>query len=138
MARSRSARDLSTADRAVYDLVTRGGVDASHAALYRRQLGALARAGLVRRTDEGAFVASSAQPVTIAAPGGNAPANGIHPPAPPAEPPMVTVTCRVPAEVAQAIEELANSTPGTARADIIRAALARGLGSGVRKAVRSG
>jgi hypothetical protein len=134
MSRSRAARDLSTADRAVYDLVTRGGVDASHAALYRRQLGALARAGLVRRTDEGAFVASSAQPVTIAAPGGNAPANG-HTPAPPAEPPMVTVTCRVPAEVAQAIEALAAGA-NTARADIIRAALARGLGSGVRKAVR--
>jgi predicted transcriptional regulator len=48
---------------------------------------------------------------------------------------MVTVTCRVPAEVAQAIEALAAGA-NTARADIIRAALARGLGSGVRKAVR--
>jgi len=117
--------DLGPADRAVYDLVSRGGVDASHAALYRRQLGALARAGLVARNADGSYAAVPSQPVTLMPPA---------PPAAPAAPPMVTLVCRVPAEVVASLDATAAAS-GRTRSDAARDALARGLGSGLRKAV---
>ncbi len=48
---------LTQADRAVYSFVATGQCDATHAALYRRELSHLSRAGLVRKLDTGDYVA---------------------------------------------------------------------------------
>jgi hypothetical protein len=50
-------RDLGPTERAVYALVEAGKVDALHAPLYRRPLGALAAHGLVSRNAHGGYTA---------------------------------------------------------------------------------
>ncbi len=119
-------KELGPADRAVYALIERGGIDAAHAALYRRQLSGLARAGLITRDEQGGYHA--------------VPSKGSTPgsiPAPPVrrEPPMGTLICRVPQAVLQAIDSL-----GPTRSDGARELLARGIASshesGTREAVR--
>lgn len=133
-------RELGPAERAVYALVSRGDIDALHAPLYRRQLSALAGHGLVRRTDNGRFEAIQGTPPALATPEYPPnPANGTYhiraaepAPEPPPEP-TETIVARVPKSV---IDLLDSQAPDGNRSEAIRRALIRGLGSGVRKAVK--
>jgi hypothetical protein len=125
---------LGPAERAVYDLVERGAIDASHAGLYRRPLAALARVGLVRRLDSGAYQAIRAASDTRPPPASETPPARApsEPPASTREPPMQTLVVRVPVELLEVLDTL-----GPNRSEAARAVLRRALGSGVRK-VRAG
>ncbi len=121
---------LGPAERAVYELAERGAIGAAHAALYRRPLSALARAGLVRRLDSGAYEAIRAPSDTRPPPASEPPARTSTPP-PPALPrpePMQTLVVRVPTELLEVLDSI-----GPNRSEAARAVLKRALGSGVRK-----
>jgi len=120
---------LGPAERAVYELAERGAIGAAHAALYRRPLAALARAGLVRRLDSGAYEAIRAPSDTRPPPPASEPPQAPSvPPAPRVEP-MQTLVVRVPVELLEVLDAL-----GPNRSEAARAVLRRALGSGVRKA----
>jgi hypothetical protein len=102
-----NSRDLTPADRAVYHLAERGGLDAAHAALYRRQLSNLARHGLVTRMPDGAYLVVPSRTHMPS-----------EPPPAPSEPPMATLVVRVP----QAwLDEL--DAHGPTRSEALRAVL---------------
>jgi hypothetical protein len=46
---------ITKLERAVYELVEAGSIDGAHASLYRRELAALRRAGLVERAEDGRY-----------------------------------------------------------------------------------
>ncbi len=124
--------DLGNAERAVYHLVEAGGIDVRHAALYRRELGALFAHGLVKREHDGAYAVVPA--LGMRAPT-LPPPDRLRPPAPiapPRPPPMETLVVRVPAEW---IAELDARGPDRSRA--LRTALAAGL-EATRKGAGSG
>jgi len=125
-----NSKSLGPAARAVYELVDSGAIGAAHAALYRRPLAELANAGLVRRLDDGAYVA-------IRAAGDKrpsvAPARASAPP-PPKATPLETLVVRVPPEWLAALDAIGPNRSEAARA-IIGKALARA--SGTRAAVRT-
>lgn len=111
MASSKS-RDLGPAERAVYHLVEAGGVGPTHAALYRRQLGALARVGLVTRADDGAYrvVPASVPPPAPEAPGQSRP--------------WATLVVRVPQAWIDVLDD-----KGPSRSEALRAVLGKALAS---------
>jgi hypothetical protein len=118
---------LGPAERAVYELVERGAIDAAHAALYRRPLIALHKHGLVKRLESGAYEAIRAS-TERAAHAETMPA----PPPPSSTPevePMATLVVRVPAHIIATLDEI-----GPSRSKAARAVLTRALGSGLRKA----
>lgn len=118
---------LGPAERAVYELVERGAIDAAHAGLYRRPLLALARAGLVRREDDGAYTAIQAKTDKRAS---------TPPPAappPPASEPMQTLVVRVPAAMLEALDAI-----GPTRSEAARVVLARALAARSGQRIRAG
>lgn len=99
---------LGRAESAVYHLIRTGNMDPiALAALYPRELRALAAAGLVRREVNGAYVPTGS---------GEQPALQVPEP-------MQTVTARISAEDAAALDALGYET----RSEAIRAVLHRGL-----------
>ncbi len=140
-----SSPRLGPAERAVYELVERGAIDASHAALYRRPLLALAKHGLVKRLETGTYQAVRASSDSQAPAHPDAtiqlghdlihsrrPGRESEPPsvAPPEAEPMVTLVARVPKSTIDMLDSI-----GPSRSKATRAVLARALGSGMRKAV---
>lgn len=78
------ATKLTDIDRAVYEIINRGGIDAVHAALYARSIPPLIRAGLIfKRPDGGYHTAQSSVPVPAA-------------PRAPKKDPMRTLVVRIP------------------------------------------
>lgn len=114
---------LGYAERAVYELIESGRFTAAHAALYRRPVAALANAGLVRRTEDGAYVPVHAvtHAQTIPSP---------PPESKPASEPSGTLVVRVPQRILDALDAI-----GPTRSEATRSVLNRALGSGLRKAV---
>jgi hypothetical protein len=105
---------MSESERILYDLAETGALDAIKARLYPRPVLKLMRAGLLKGRKDGGYDAVRTGSIT-----------------PPAPEEMVTVSVRVPAHVAQALEGL-----GPTRSEAARAILGRALGSGtMRKAV---
>lgn len=100
----------------MYDLVERGGLDVTHAALYRRPLGALKRAGLI------ALEGRQYVPLHPTARATVAPSS--PPPAPrasvraPAPEPMITVVAKVPRHIVDELDSI-----GPNRSEAIRTAL---------------
>lgn len=126
--------EITVTDRAVYELVERGAIDAAHAGLYRRSLLRLANRGLVRRLETGAYQAIRAATDTRP-PLANAHVPTIPAPPPPSAPApeseaMVTLVCRVPQHILDTLDSI-----GPSRSKAARAVLDRALGSGMRKAV---
>lgn len=120
---------ITITDRAVYELVERGAIDAAHAGLYRRNLLALARHGLVRRLDNGSYAAIRAATDTRP-PEAPAPVTTVSSvPPPPEVEALVTLVVRVPQEVIDMLDAI-----GPSRSKAARAIFARTLGSGMRKA----
>ena len=127
---------MSDLERAVYELAEVGALDASHAALYARPIGKLARAGLLTRTPEGAYQAVRAAtdtrpPRTTIAPA----AVSQTPPPPrlpvaPKAPSMYPVQARVPQEWVDLIDAM-----GPDRSTTLRTLIGRALanGSGARR-----
>lgn len=113
---------MSDLERAVYELAEAGALDASHAALYARPIGKLARAGLLTRAADGSYLAVRAATDTRPARPGTVP-----PPAPtkPAAPPMETIVAKVPAEWIDVLD-----AQGTSRSEAIRALLGKALAHG--------
>lgn len=113
---STARRELGRAERAVYELIRIGHLTSHMAPLYRREISALAAAGLVTRTPDGGFEA----PFVLV---DGRPAS-VPPPAPPPPPPpkLVNLNIRVPAEVLEALDLL-----GGNRSDVVRTVLAREL-----------
>lgn len=88
---SNSARKLGPADRAVYDLVTRGAVNTQQAALYRHQVANLVRAKMIAKGDDGVYrTAAPSEP----------------PPASTARAVMSTLVARVPQDVLDTLDSL--------------------------------
>jgi hypothetical protein len=107
---------MSDLERAIYDLAEAGLLDATRARLYTRPVGKLLRAvpPLLRPKAGGGYEAVRTDTM-----------------APPAPEEMVTVSVRVPAHVAAALEGM-----GPTKSEAARAILGRALGSGtMRKAV---
>ncbi len=119
---------MSDLERAVYELAEVGALDASHAALYARPIGKLARAGLLTRTPDGAYQAVRAATDTRPPRTTIAPAAVIQ--APPKAPSMYPVQARIPQEWVDAIDAM-----GPDRSTTLRALLGRALanGSGARR-----
>lgn len=109
-----SNRNLGRAERAVYELIRIGHLTPHMAPLYRRELLALANAGLVTRTPDGGFEA----PHVLV--DGRPPS--VPPPLPPKPPSLVNLNIRVPPDVIEALDML-----GENRSDIARAILAEAL-----------
>lgn len=113
---------LGHAERAVYELIqTQAHTPAVITALYRREVLALARAGLLERAPDGTFI----QPT----PAASRPAS-VPPPSksvPPPAPPWRNLNTRCPEEVFESIALLAGGDDTGKRSDIVREALARGL-----------
>lgn len=112
----------------MYELAELGALRAVHAPLYRRQIAALTRAGLLTREGDRIVPTHPRGPASAPPPA--------LPEAPPAPPPKVTLVVRVPAEYAEAID--AEIRDGETRSDAARRVIARGLGSGTRRAQRAG
>lgn len=123
------SHDLGPGERAVYELAELGTLRAVHAPLYRRQIAALTKAGLLTRDGDRIVPTHPRGPAS-------APPPALTPEAPPAPPPMETLVVRVPVEVVEAIE--AEIREGETRSDAARRVIARGLGSGTRRAQRAG
>jgi hypothetical protein len=122
---------LGPAERAVYELVERGAIDAAHAGLYRRPLLALARAGLVRRDDDGAYTAVQAKGDKRAST--PPPAAPVSVPPPPEAPPMQTLVVRVPVAMLEALDAM-----GPTRSEAARLVLARALAARSGQRMRAG
>lgn len=125
--------EITVTDRAVYELVDRGAIDAAHAGLYRRSLLRLANRGLIRRLESGAYASVRAETDTRPAHAPTIPAPPpptVAPPssAPEAEP-MATLVVRVPQHIIDTLDAI-----GPSRSKAARAVIARALGSGMRKA----
>ncbi len=126
---------MSDLERAVYALAEAGALDASHAVLYARPIGKLARAGLLTRAADGAYLAVRAATdtrpprATIAPPASVA---LIAPKAPPA-PPMGTLVVRVPQEWLDVLDAMGPDR-STALRTVLGRALASASGSRMRKA----
>jgi hypothetical protein len=125
---------IGVGERAVYALVERGEIDAAHAALYRRPLLLLARHGLVKRRDDGAYEAVRATVHPTVAPTIPAPPAPVATIPPPSSTPeveaMATLVVRVPQHIIETLDSI-----GPSRSKAARAVLQRALGSGLRKAV---
>lgn len=120
---------MSDLERAVYDLADAGALDASHALLYARPIGRLARAGLLTKDAEtGAYRAVRAASDT------RPPSRGSVIPAAPPEPKPVlgTLVCRVPEEWLEVLDAM-----GPSRSEAARVMLGRALAnaSGARRKV---
>jgi len=129
---------MSDLERAVYELAEVGALDASHAALYARPIGKLARAGLLTRTPEGAYVAVRAATDTRPPRASIAPARVTQTPPPPVAPivpkapSMYPVQARIPAEWVEVIDAMGPDRSTTLRA-LLGRALANGSGARLRK-----
>jgi hypothetical protein len=131
---------IGTEERAVYELVEAGRVDATRSGLYRSALRRLEAHGLVLRRADGGWGLREASPLETDAPPPPrhstmrpaSPVAAVTPsaPPPPREPPMVTLVVRVPQAMLDAID-----ASGETRSDGVRTLIARGLsaGSGARR-----
>ena len=125
---------ISDLERVVYDLAEAGALDAAHAILYPRPIGRLARAGLLRRREDGSYEAVRAKTDTrpprasVAPP---APAS-VPPPAPVDVDPMAPLVVRVPQSWIDTLDAM-----GPDRSQALRRVLGRALaavsGSRLRK-----
>lgn len=126
---------MSDLERAVYELAEVGALDASHAVLYARPIGKLARAGLLSRAADGSYLAVRARtdtrpPRSTMVPGSTFPVPQSVAPTPP---PMGTLVVRVPQEWLDMLDAM-----GPDRSTALRTVLGRALasGSGMRPRVR--
>lgn len=134
---------LSAADRAVYHFVETGQCDAAHAALYKRQLSALRRAGLVLPRADGSWAPvpprtdppppPAAESTPARRTGTATPVSNRIPSVPPPSPPpapqataLETLVARVPPEWLEAIDGLRG---GRTRSDVVRELLEDALTS---------
>lgn len=141
---------ITPAERAVYQLIEdRGGMDRTHTALYRHQIAALRKAGLVIDHPDGILrivpdrgsVPPPGEPARVARstmrpPAHPAPQAAPAPPAEPREPPMGTLVVRVPPAWLDALRAEAGASETVS--DVVRALLGKHLAgaSGSRRAVR--
>lgn len=131
---------MSELERAVYDLVDAGAVDAKHTPLYARTIGRLVARGLVVRGPDGSVravrAATDTRPPRMSVPPipREEPAPSVPPPAPrPSEPPAERqgiLVVRVPQSWLDALD-----ARGESRSAAVRTILGRALaaGSGQRR-----
>lgn len=116
--------ELTRADRAVYALIERGGIDAAHAALYRREITKLGKARLVQKGADGVYtVIASKSPSTA-------------PPAPIPSAKTAALVVRVPQEWIDLLDAR-GPTRSLAAREFLGDALARAAnaGSGTRERI---
>jgi len=114
---------MSDLERAVYELADIGALGPAQAPLYARSIGKLARAGLLRRREDGTFeavrAATDKRPRPASVP---PPALAGVPPLALKSPPMETLVCKIPAEWMDVLDAM-----GPNRSEAARVVLGRAL-----------
>jgi len=128
-----TTKSLGPAERAVYELAEHGALDAAHAALYRRPISALARMGLLTRTEDGGYeaVRAATDKRPTLAPTSARRTSEPPPPSTPKPEPLETLVVRVPPAWLEALEAQGPNKSEAARQILGRALAAK---SGSRRA----